>query len=295
MKRGKRQKPHGIKHKILEEKKKEQRIGLAVTIAILIALIFVSGFLINSMLKQPSTNPTSQTSSTSEPSEPRAAIVDHLSLTYPNQTFIETATDTLKQAGYTVDYYTGEQVTVEFYRKLPTHDYRVIILRVHSGLALGTTELDLFTSEPYSKTKYVYEQLTKQILQAFYSEGGPTYFAISPNFVKSSMNGKFQNTVVIMMGCNGLTYTNTAEAFIEKGAKVYISWTKPVLAPHADSATSDLLRHFLIEKRTLKESVQETFKEVGPDPSYKSLLIYYPLRVGDQTIEDIKGNPKTKP
>lgn len=29
-------------------------------------------------------------------------------------------------------------------------------------------------------------------------------------------------------------------------------------------------------------------KEVGPDPSYKSLLIYYPLEVEEQTIENIK-------
>ena len=62
----------------------------------------------------------------------KAAIVDHLSLTAPNQTFIQTATNTLKQAGYRVDYYSGEKVNVEFYRNLPTHGYGLIILRVHS-------------------------------------------------------------------------------------------------------------------------------------------------------------------
>jgi hypothetical protein len=31
---------------------------------------------------------------------------------------------------------------------------------------------------------------------------------------------------------------------------------------------------------------EETFKEVGFDPAYKSLLIYYPLEVGEQTIEN---------
>jgi len=115
-----KQKPRGIKHKIHEEKKREQRIRLTVTAAILIIAISVSGFLINSMLNQPSTNQT-----TSNASQPKAAIVDHLSLTAPNQTFIETATNTLKQAGYTVDYYSGENITVEFYRNLPTHDARI--------------------------------------------------------------------------------------------------------------------------------------------------------------------------
>ncbi len=48
-------------------------------------------------------------------------------------------------------------------------------------------------------------------------------------------------------------------------------------------------------KLTLKRSVQETFKQVGFDPAYKSLLIYYPLEVGDQTVENITGNPTKKP
>jgi hypothetical protein len=81
-----------------------------------------------------------------------------------------------------------------------------------------------------------------------------------------------------------------AEAFVEKGAKVYISWSQPVSASHTDTATTQLLQHFFIEKLTLKESVQETFKEVGFDPAYNSLLIYYPLEVGDYTIQNIVGS-----
>ena len=279
-----------MKHKIREEKKREQRIGLALTVAILIAIISVSSFFIYSML---SSSPQEQ--ETSSTSEPKAAIVDHLSLTAPNQTFIQTATNTLKQAGYTVDYYQGEEVTVEFYRNLPTHGYSLIILRVHS--ALGRRQeppVALFTSEPAEKYKYVYERLTDRLHGVAYSpqelERGITYFGIMPSFVRSSLNGRFQNTTIIMMGCNGLTYTDMAEAFLGKGAKVYISWNKPVLASHTDSATAHLLQHFLIQKLTLKESLQETFKEVGFDPVYESLLIYYPLEAGDYTIQNIIGD-----
>jgi len=272
-----KEKPRGIKHKIHEEKKREQRIGLAVTVAILIIIVSVSGFLINSMLNQPSTNQT-----TSNASQPKAAIVDHLSLTMPNQTFIETATNTLRQAGYTVDYYPGEEVTVEFYRNLPTHGHKLIILRVHSSATdIGGTEspVTLFTSEHVSQTKYVYEQLTDQLVGVAYSaeenEKGIAYFGMSPLFVTRSMRGRFQNTTIIMMGCEGLDNTLMAEAFV--------------------TATTQLLQHFLIEKLTLKQSVQETFKQVGFDPTYKSLLIYYPLEAGEQTIEDFRGNPTTKP
>jgi len=62
----------------------------------------------------------------------KAAIVDQLSLKFPNQTYVETATDILEQARYMKDHHPSENVTVEFFRNLPTHRYNMIILRVHS-------------------------------------------------------------------------------------------------------------------------------------------------------------------
>jgi len=59
--------------------------------------------------------------SSEQPGPPRAAIVDQLSLTSPNQAFVQEATSMLEGAGYAVDYYPGEQVTIEFYQDLPRH------------------------------------------------------------------------------------------------------------------------------------------------------------------------------
>ncbi len=289
MKADKKPKPRGMKHKIREEKKREIHRGLAIAVAILIAT--VSGFLIYSM--QSSSPQNREASSTSEP---KAAIVDQLSLTAPNQTFVQTATSILESAGFTVDYYKGKEVTVEFYRNLPTHNYHLMIMRVHSALVSAEKPpVTLFTSEPYSKTRYVNEQLTDQIGWVTYrlendTPKEPTYFGVSPLFVKQSMNGRFQDTIIVMMGCNGLTYTDMAEAFIGKGAKVYISWSNAVLASHTDVSTVKLLQHFLIEKRTLQESVSEMFKEVGADPAYKSTLVYYPPEAGDYIIARSFGN-----
>ncbi|UCE15829.1 MAG: hypothetical protein JSV12_08210 [Candidatus Bathyarchaeota archaeon] len=149
--------------------------------------------------------------------------------------------------------------------------------------------LALFTSEPYSNTKHVYEQFTGQVGRVTFYEGEepkePSYFGIHSEFVKQSMKGKFQRTIIIMMGCNGLTYSYMAEAFIEKGARAYISWSNSVLASQTDLATTRLLQHFITENRTLKEAMRETFKEVGPDPLYKSFLLYYPLEAGNYTIK----------
>jgi len=298
-----RKKPKGTKARVQASKKRLVYIGTAITVTILAAIIVISSFLIYCYLK-PSPNQTASSGQTNnQPSQPKAAIVDHLSLTCPNQTFIQTATNTLKQAGYTVDYYPGEEVNVELYRNLPTHGYGLIILRVHStateieGPQLVRGPVTLFTSEPYSKTKYVPEQLTNQLQMAVYSredlERGITYFCIRPPFITDSMKGRFRDTIIIMMGCEGLDNTLMAKAFVEKGAKVYISWNHKVSASHTDLATTHLLQHFLVEELTLKEAVRETFKEVGFDPAYKSRLIYYPAEVGSQTIEDIAGDRRT--
>jgi hypothetical protein len=271
-----KKKPRGIKQKIREEKERERRLGLRIVTAVILAIIIsISGFMVNSMLNQPSTNQATS-------SEPRAAIVDHLSLTAPNPPFIENATNTLKQAGYIVDYYPGEQVTVGFYRNLPTHGYGIIILRVHSTGIYG----QLFTSEPYSTTKYVEEQLNDRVLKFSFNGETPFYFGISPLFVKYSMDGNFQNTAIIMMGCDGLKNPDMAQAFIDKGAKVYISWSESVLASHTDQATAHLLRHLILKRQTIKQAVDNTMQEVGSDPEYNSLLVFYPSQVGEQTIEN---------
>jgi len=280
----------GTKAQIAAIKERDRRIGTVIFLVFILLIVIFSSYFTYNFLNQPQNQTTNPASS-----QLKAAIIDHLSLTLPNQTFIETATNTLKQAGYSVDYYPGEKVTVEFYRNLPTYGYKIIILRVHSsatGVQGTESPVTLFTSERESQTKYVYEQLTDQLMSVAYSkeerEKGITYFGISPPFVTQSMKGKFQSTMIIMMGCEGLDNTLMAEAFVEKGAKAYISWNQPVSASHTDTATTQLLQHFLIEKLTLKQSVQETFKEVGFDPVYNSLLIYYPLEAGEQTIENIK-------
>jgi hypothetical protein len=284
-----KKKPPGMKHKIREEKKREERIGLAVTVIVLIAIVSVSGFFINSML---SSSP--QTEEASSTSELRAAIVDQLSLTYPNQTFIEKATNTLKQAGFTVDYYPGREVTVELYRNLPTRGYSIIILRVHSALAYSEEGqklgfVDLFSSEPYNTNKYVYEQLTDQISKVMFLNGESAYFGISPPFIAKSMSGRFNNTLIIMMGCDGLTYTSLARAFVDKGAKAYISWKGRVSASHTDKATTRLLQYLIAEKNSIKKAVEATMDEVGSDPAYESLLTYYPYEAGEYTIQKNLG------
>ena len=283
----------GTKAQIRTLKEKERRIATPIFLALILIVIGLSAYLTYSLIYQPSHQPgNAENQETGSENQFKAAIVDQLSLTFPNQTFIERATNILKQSGYTVDYYSGEKVTVEFYRDLPTHDYRVIVLRVHSALCGDSPPVNLFTSEAYSATKYLHEQLTDQIGKATYlpyHEGDPAYFSINAGFVRQSLHERFQNATIIMMGCNGLAYEDLAKAFIEKGAKVYIGWSGSVLASHTDQATISLLNDLILKKQTVRQAGENTMNEVGPDPSWKSILGYYPAEVGEQTLENISN------
>ena len=221
---------------------------------------------------------------------PRAAIVDQLSISQPDEGFVEECTALLNNAGFVVDYFPGELVNVDFYRNLPRNDYEIILLRVHSAAFNPEHEVfDLFTSEPYSNKKYVSDQRKERLRKAAfapYDLGDPVYFGITSKFVSSSMKGGFDHALVIMMGCDGLKYDKMAEAFINKGAEVYIGWSGLVTANHTDQATLDLLQRLLTEVQPVEDALTGTMNAFGIDPAYGSELSYYPASGGNITIPD---------
>ena len=221
---------------------------------------------------------------------PRAAIVDQLSLTYPNPSFVQNARSTLERAGYQVEYFPGEETDVDFYQHLPTHGYEVLILRVHSavneGEDGGADGVSLFTSEAFTEEKLkAYESRYalssgswRSALNANYYVGDDSkwYFGITPDFIRSRTTGRFKGTLVIAMGCYGLRTEGTARAFVEKGAATVIGWDKSVSAGHTDTATQQLLQYLFVEKIPPEQATELTMKEVGADPTFGAELRSYP-------------------
>ncbi len=211
----------------------------------------------------------------------RAVIVDQLSLTNPGPDFISEARGTLAAAGYTVDYIAGENVTVDIYRSLPDRGYDLVLLRVHAGITTevdeatgertGTEYVSLFTGEAYDEGKYSDEQLNRLGI-ARYDENSDPLFGIGPAFVEESMRGDFGGALIVMMGCDGLRSQRTAEAFLDRGASAFVSWSKPISASHTDTATTILLQRLLIDDLPVEEAVSQTAAEVGPDPVYEGEL-----------------------
>lgn len=214
--------------------------------------------------------------------EKRAVIIDQLELTQPNPEFVSQAQEVLIEDGYTVDLFRGEGVTVDLYRTLPTREYDIVLLRVHAGITTevdaetgektGTEYVSLFTGEKYDETKYSSEQLNRLGKARYENHEGDPLFGIGPEFVSESMEGDFGGATIVMMGCDGLRSQTTGEAFLGKGAGGFVSWTKPVSAPHTDEATVALLRRMLQEDLDLRLAVEQTAQEIGPDPTYEAEL-----------------------
>jgi hypothetical protein len=254
---------------------RQHRIAILLAAAVAVAAIVASAWLPRGSAPEPK-------------GPPRAAIVDQLSLSFPNQGFVDRATAILRQVGYAVDYFPGEQVTVDFYRDLPLRGYAFIILRVHSALLMIgpaeqktlTNEVLLFTGEPYSKEKHEYQQRTRQLAIAHYKKQDEEelkyYFGLLPAFIKSSLDGRFGNIPILCMGCYTFRSPDLAEALCQKGASVVVGWDGAVSPEHTDAATERLLRHLLIEGLPIAEAAAKVAQEMGQDPTYQTKLVVYP-------------------
>jgi hypothetical protein len=220
---------------------------------------------------------------------PKAVIIDQLALTDPNQEFVNAAGQRLQAAGYAVDYYRADEVTVDFYRDLPRMGYRFIIIRSHAsqqvyerdkatGAAVEKDGVALFTTERYTPFSHTDDQREYRLGVGSYPQLGITdkYFLIGPGFVRSSMKGTFKDATIVLMGCGGLSTDDMAQAFQRRGVARFISWDALVTAAHTDAATQVLLTHLVTEQLPPADAVAKTMAEVGPDPSYGSRLLSFP-------------------
>jgi hypothetical protein len=227
----------------------------------------------------------------SDNSTARAAIIDQLYGLQPNPVFINETVRVLELYGFEVDIYQGDEVTVDLYRSLPSYGYRLIIFRAHSGI-MGSEghmieQTSLFTSEPYSETKHISEQWSDRLSIAQIDEHHPLVFAINDKFISQSMEGEFDNTVIIMMGCSCLYIDDMARAFVEKGASTYIAWDATVSLDFTDDVTAALVEKLSIHGLTVGAAVTEIMEEKGPDPQFYAVLKYYPPQSADKTLDQL--------
>jgi hypothetical protein len=231
-------------------------------------------------------------------STPRAAIVDQLAAMGPNQDFTDRVTAELEACGFEVDIYSGEEVNVKLYRQLPKRGYKLIIFRAHAGLLQAEEDSEvvgvkqatyLFTAEEYRQTRYVSLQLDDQLLPAEMAADFPLVFAVNSKFVMESMEGRFDDTLIIMMGCSCSYLQDMAAAFIFKGASTYMGWNGSVSLNYVDRATADLITNLCTEKMTVWEAAARTMTNIGPDPEWGAGLRFHPRESSGLTIAELTG------
>jgi hypothetical protein len=222
-----------------------------------------------------------------------AAIVDALSEFDANPSFEQTATEYFTAAGMYVDVYNASTVSVQFMKSFPA-GYDLILFRVHSGT--GTTGVFYFTSELYDESKYQPEQFRDELEPAKDYEGHPQVFAFGAKFVDTYMQRRFQNTIIIAMGCFGVgtsygtggipaqTSSNIADAFVRQGALAVIGWDSLVSLSFSDQASLRLIKALTVERMSVSKAVEATNQAFGPDPIYNSHLAFYPENVGDNFL-----------
>ena len=218
------------------------------------------------------------------PNMQKAAIIDQLSSSHltpisrhPNQTFINFAKNRLDQRFEVVDYY-SDNATVENYRQLPSQGYRLIIWRAHSALDLDSAYVAISTSEKDGPAKYDQYMREGKLTLCQITNDPDKYYAINPKFIREVMTGRFGDTVIILMSCNGLNtkYLGTAQALRDKGAKVLISWDEWIDSDNNDDAVTQLLGYLIDENNTVNDAVHKIreYESYGLPPSR---LKYYPL------------------
>lgn len=282
------------KKRRVKRKSKFKRSEIVGFLVLGVSIIFLFYLLIPPQVEMPennlmrtSTSPSSGPFTTGGPPV-RAAIVDQLSVHSPSSEFTAIVDGMMRQAGFEVDVYGPERVTVNLYGALPTHGYRLVVFRVHGGVSedMEGRPVGLFTTEPYSEMQYSLEQLSDLVGSAQAFNSSEPVFAVTPKFIREKSVMDYDGAVIVLTGCYGLYSRELPQAFLDRGASVVIGWDRLVSMGHTDEAMLVLLRMMLIERMSIGEAVEATMREVGPDPDYGGVLSYYPLEKSSLKISE---------
>jgi hypothetical protein len=219
----------------------------------------------------------------------------------------------LEKAGYRVDYFTTKDITVDFYKKLPTKGYEYILIRSHG--VKGNTVDDspkLFTAEKYSTEKYITEQLQGKLQKGnFYrsneaklfleiddlqklKNGGSievtypigssnlevhdttqNYFLVDSQTVDDLMEGTFPGSTIIMGGCETTANPLLAKSLIRRGASEVIGWSDKVVDGDNDRALLAILKETLVNNMKADQAVETIMKNFTQASEHFAQLKYY--------------------
>jgi hypothetical protein len=249
------------------EKPSHRRLKVRlIAVASCVLILSISFFLWTSSTTSP--QPAQQTTI----EVPKAAILDGVYAGSQDLAYEQSLTKYLSIAGYGVDVFRGENVTIDLLRNIG--GYKVLILRLHSAIGSGGGFLYLFSGEKYTQSKYVQEQLSGAVREAITFEN-VSYFAINAVFLGENNPTGLKDSTIMLMGCNGTGSSYSIQRLLDRGVKAYIAWTGYVELSYSDETTLTLVKALYLERSSVQAAVEEAMKEVGTEPGYNSVLECY--------------------
>lgn len=269
---GNRKQHRGIGAEVAAYKRRVRLASTVVTLVIVVCLLGVACYQSIDSFRGANSN-VDRSDDGNSGNSPRAVLVDALYDASPNQLFTASLNRTLRDAGFEFCVYRGQEVTVDFLKRLEG-GFSLVILRMHSALSKDG-ELFLFTAEPYSSDKYVEEQSFRLVKEAYATESSQPVFAVNWGFVRRLMAGKFNGSLVVAMGCESTCDSFMIREVIDQGAVGYVGWNGSVLLSHSDEATSCLVEDLYVSKSSLREAIDKVNEKMGPDETEGATLECY--------------------
>ena len=239
---------------------------------------------------------------------PRAVIIDQLYEEIPNENFQKKAIEIFEEAGYDVDLVAGQNVTVDFYKNLPSMNYKYIVLRSHAIAKQNSdSPVILFTGEKYSTEQYITEQLFGHIMRAaplgtrefnaevpqdnwvtvnstyryyeqpakFESYAENEFFAISPKLVDELMVGQFPSSTILLGGCSTLSNPSMAKSLIKRGASEIVGWDDLVGSLENDRALLAVLEETVTNNVKVEDAVNSHMEKLNSNSHQNVALRYF--------------------
>ncbi len=218
----------------------------------------------------------------------KAVIIDQLYRDIPNPRYQNQTMSYLLDAGYDVDLYTTEDITIDFYKELPLMDYEFILFRTHSLAIYGKNPSEwIFSGEKYSNKVHISETLSGQLSPGVpfivtedqtitYSEAlSERHFMIGPKFIDESMVGQFPGSVIILGGCETMPHELLAEALVKRGASSVIGWNELINSSKNDRVMTSLLEEILVNGLEIDQAIDLVTDDFKNDKKFSLKLKHY--------------------
>jgi hypothetical protein len=206
----------------------------------------------------------------------RAALIDGLSEDAPNPSLTAEVSSLLGSAGYEVTIFNGSKVNVELFKNLPNMGFTLIIMRLHGGRIQQPIGLFIGSgifAEPFREGKYEYEYYSGYFLKGVAYIGGKEYFVITPAYVSEKFQGRFPDSVIIILSCYSMWDQVLASSFIERGASIFVGIDHKADVKYLDRVGLELIKN-ISQGVGIEEAVYKTMEKIGPDPSTGAKLLY---------------------